>query len=202
MAAPSRPFIAMTSNPLRILQALDRHLHQPFALYVYGRSALALGFPEAPVAFHATMDVDAILPARDILTIEANDDFWRAQELTNAELGDSGLYFTHLFEDRQVILTPDWLSHCVSISTEGLRHLELYRPSTEDLILTKMMRVDPQDREDIGFLLQRADVSQERLKKALATAVIPPVTEIKEAFKQNQRWLLAQGVSSPPSSQV
>lgn len=80
----------MTSNPLRILQTLDRHLHQPFDLYVYGRSALALGYPGAPAAMHGTMDVDAILPARDILAIEANDDFWRAQEIANTELGDSG----------------------------------------------------------------------------------------------------------------
>ena len=40
----------MTSNPLRILQTLDRHLHGPIVLYVYGRSALALGYPAAPAA--------------------------------------------------------------------------------------------------------------------------------------------------------
>jgi hypothetical protein len=56
----------MIGNPLRILQTLDRHLHQPFDLYVYGRSALALGYRESLPVFHATMDVDAILPARDI----------------------------------------------------------------------------------------------------------------------------------------
>src|SRR5690606_6362632 len=71
----------VTSNPLRILQTLDKHLRQAFTLHVYGRSALALGFPDAPAVMHATMDVDAILPARDILTIEASEDFWRAQEL-------------------------------------------------------------------------------------------------------------------------
>ncbi len=84
----------MIGNPLRILRTLDSHLHQPFDLYVYGRSALALGYKEGPQAFHATMDVDAILPARDILSLEANEDFWQAQERTNAELDDSGLYFT------------------------------------------------------------------------------------------------------------
>lgn len=68
------------SNPLRILRALDEFLHAPFQLYVYGRSALALGYPNAPAAYHATMDVDAILPARDVRAIEANEDFWQAQE--------------------------------------------------------------------------------------------------------------------------
>ena len=142
------------------------------------------------MAMHATMDVDAILPARDILAIEASDDFWQAQELANAEFGDSGLYFTHLFEDRQVILTPDWLTRVVRLPIDGLRHLSLYRPATEDLILTKMMRVDPQDRDDIAFLLYQADFSKERLTSALELAVIPPVSEIKEAFERNKQWLL------------
>jgi hypothetical protein len=182
----------MTSNPLRILQTLDRHLHRAFDLYVYGRSALALGYPLAPAAMHATMDVDAILPARDILTIEANEDFWRAQELTNTELGESGLYFTHLFEDRRVILTSDWLTRVVKLPADSLQHLSLHRPATEDLILTKMMRIDPQDREDIEFLMKQADLRKERLKHALETAVIPAVSEIKEAFEKNKKWLLHQ----------
>lgn len=182
----------MMSNPLRILQTLDKHLSQPFTLYIYGRSALALGFPSAPAVMQATMDVDAILPAKDILEIEANDDFWRAQDLTNTELGDSGLYFTHLFEDRQVILTPDWLSRVVKLPLLGLARLHLYRPATEDLILTKMMRIDPQDREDMTFLLAQADCSKERLKEALNVAVIPGVTEIREAFEWNKKWLFQQ----------
>lgn len=182
----------MKSNPLLILQALDRHLHQSFTLYVYGRSALALGFPDAPATMHATMDVDAILPARDILMIEANDDFWCAQELTNEELGDSGLYFTHLFEDRQIILGPNWLDRVVRLPIDGFRHLSLYRPSTEDLILTKMMRVDPQDREDIIFLSQQNDFDRDRFKAALAVAVVPPIAEIAEAFDKNKQWLLTR----------
>lgn len=67
------------SNPLRILRTLDRHLHGPCELIVYGRSALALGFDSAPADFSATMDVDAILPVRDLALIEANEDFWQAQ---------------------------------------------------------------------------------------------------------------------------
>lgn len=136
----------MKSNPLRILESLDRHLSGPFRLYIYGRSALALGYSAALPEYHATMDVDAILPASEVRAIEANEGFWAAQERVNAELGESGLYFTHLFEDRQVILTPDWLRKTVPISGFGWQHLELSRPSTADLILTKMMRVDPQDR--------------------------------------------------------
>jgi len=95
----------MKSHPVIILETLDRHLHQPVNLYVYGRSALSLGYPEVPSSLDATMDVDAILPTRDLIAIEANDDFWRAQEAANLELDHTGLYFTHLFEEKQVALS-------------------------------------------------------------------------------------------------
>lgn len=179
----------MTPNPVRILHTLDRHLRHPFTLHIYGRSALALGYPNAPAEMQATMDVDAILPTRDVLKIDANDDFWRAQELTNTELGDTGLYFTHLFEEPQVILTPNWLDRIVRIEIAGLSRLALFRPATEDLVLTKMMRIDPQDREDIAFLLDQTDYRTERMIEALSEARIPPVTEIQEAFETNKAWI-------------
>ena len=177
------------SNPLRILATLDRFLTHPFRLHLYGRSALALAFPDSPAAYHATMDVDAILPAGEVRAIEANEDFWRAQELTNQELGDTGLYFTHLFEYRQVILTPKWLDRTVPLLGFDFRHLELWRPSTADLVLTKMMRVDPQDREDIAFLLAQRETSRQEVFAALASAVVPEVPEIIEAFAKNMSWL-------------
>ena len=86
----------MKSNPLRILETLDEFLGAPFRLHIYGRSALALGYPNAPAKFHATMDVDAILPANEVSAIERNEDFWAAQDRVNEKLGDTGLYFTHL----------------------------------------------------------------------------------------------------------
>lgn len=177
------------NNPLRILRTLDRHLQQPFDLYVYGRSALALGYGETGVRFQSTMDVDAILPSRDIRVIESNEDFWQAQVKTNEELGNTGLYFTHLFEDRQVILTSDWLEKVVVLPVQGLAKLRLFRPSTEDLILTKMMRVDPDDQNDICFLTTQNDFSMSSLKSALSRVVIPPVPEIADAFTGNRHWL-------------
>lgn len=179
----------MSSNPEKILRLLDSALHFPLDLHLYGRAALALGFPNAPAAFHATMDVDAILPARDLPAFEANDDFWAAQERTNRSLDHSDLYFTHLFDERQVILTPDWLQHRVPISLPNLCHLRLWRPSVVDLILTKMMRVDPQDREDILFLVEQPDASGSRLLEGLEAAIVPPIEEIQRAFQENRSWL-------------
>ena len=185
---------ALTNNPLRILQTLDRHLCSPFDLYVYGRSALALGFLESPARFQATMDVDAILPSRDVRALELNEDFWNAQQKTNEDLGESGLYFTHLFEDQQVILTPDWLDHVVTLGGFGFTKLRLFRPSTVDLVLTKMMRIDPEDREDIRFLVAQPDCRPDELRAALVRAKIPPVAEIGDAFRSNRLWLKDLGI--------
>jgi hypothetical protein len=42
------------SNPLRILKALDQHLTLPAEITLFGRAALALGYPEPPEHFHNT----------------------------------------------------------------------------------------------------------------------------------------------------
>jgi hypothetical protein len=45
------------SNPLRILQTLDRHLTAPAEMTLFGPAALALGYLGSPAAFSATHDV-------------------------------------------------------------------------------------------------------------------------------------------------
>ena len=161
-------------------------------MILYGRAALALGYPHPLPAFAATYDVDAILPSLEMHKIEADHQFWDALELTNHELTASGLYITHLFTDDQVILSPDWHGNIVPIPCPGLHLLQPFRPSTLDLILTKMMRIDPQDREDIEFLLTELDAPIASVKSVLCNAVIPDVPEIIEAFQFNKEWLLSR----------
>ena len=176
------------NNPEIILKTLDHYLHGELQLILYGRAALVLGYEQSPLEFGATMDVDAILPVVEMPQLEKNDDFWNALEMTNQELDAKGLYMTHLFGDDQVILSPDWLSDIQSIDFP-LSHLRLYRPCTADLILTKMMRVDPQDRNDIKFLMQQEDLDLVALDEKLNSATIPEIPELKEAFRENLKWL-------------
>lgn len=177
------------SNPLKILEALDGFLNSPFELIVYGRSALALGYPNPNPDFLVTMDVDAILPSKDLRAIEGNDDFWEAQDKVNEVFADAGLYFTHLFEEKQVILSSKWYDAIVPLTAFDFKRLRLYRPSTHDLILTKMMRVDPQDREDMQFLMQQDDFSWTEFNACMKDAVCPNVSEIEDAFKKNREWI-------------
>lgn len=178
------------NNPEVILRTLDRHLSKPTRLILYGRAALALGFDNTNPHFAATMDVDAILPEVEMSSIDEDDSFWNAIEETNRELEPGGLYLTHLFSDSQVILRANWLEKIVGIHMENVRFLVLFRPAIEDLILTKMMRIDPQDREDLDFLLSRADLESTDIKHLALQAHVPEIPEIRDAFEANLVWLL------------
>ena len=180
------------NQPEHIVRTLDHFLVRPTRLILYGRAALALGYPHPLPPFQATMDVDAILPEVEMAAIEADDSFWEAVEKTNDHLRSSGLYLTHLFADSQVILRPEWLQFLVPIHFQDLEFLRLFRPSTEDLILTKMMRIDPQDRSDIEFLLAQTNLNPGALGILLENARIPEIPEIQEAFEANSSWLRKQ----------
>lgn len=188
------------NQPEQIVRTLDLNLVDSTRLILYGRSALALGFPNPQPPFFATMDVDAILPDVQMNSIEANDQFWTAIEKTNDQLRLSGLYLTHLFTDSQIILRSNWLDYILPVPLNGLRHLSLFRPDTCDLILTKMMRIDPQDRSDIAFLLQHLSLNEEQMESLLDSARVPPIPEIQDAYDQNSVWLrrfLAENSASP-----
>lgn len=178
------------NNPLRILQTLDRHLTAPAELTLFGRAALALGYPGSPATFASTHDVDAILPLSWLAAEDENLDFWQAQQRTNAELEPAGLYITHLFRELEVILTPDWLTRRVPIQLE-LARLKTFRPATLDLILTKMARGDENDLADIRFLIRQESLTGEQLRAAFQRARAPDVPEIHELFRAAQPKVLA-----------
>ena len=183
------------NNPLHILQTLDSHLTAAAEITIFGRAALALGYPDCPATFATTNDVDAILPLKWLEAPDENLDFWQAQQKTNAELEPTGLYLTHLFREQEIILSPDWISKRILIRLE-LRHLVVFRPSTLDLILTKMMRGDENDLADIRFLLQREPQSENSLHDAFACARLPEIQEIRELFQAAQPKVLEMTRSS------
>jgi len=104
--------------------------------------------------------VDGISPLAWLEPSDAHQDFWQAVQLTNAELESIGLYLTHLFREKYVIIQPNWFKHCLRIEP-GLAKLAVFRPSTLDLILTKMARADDDDPQDIRFLLRQEGLTKE-----------------------------------------
>ena len=107
------------NNPLRILQAVDAQLDQPIEFFLFGRAALVLGFADPPAEAGATEDVDGIIPRDLLATLQANERWWAALQAANDELATEGLYLTHLFDEEQIILRPNWRKEVVTVSNPG-----------------------------------------------------------------------------------
>jgi hypothetical protein len=177
----------MRSNPEIILLELDRLLQKPVELTIFGSSALNLAYPGD--VGELTRDIDLIIPAHDIPRVNENMDFWEAQTALNERLKPAGLYMTHIFEDHQVILTKDWVRNRVPIAVPFCSKVSAFRPSTGDLILTKMMRNDSEDKEHVSFLLRQEAFSDAQLCELFKSALVPDVPEIATAFLNMKNWV-------------
>lgn len=130
-----------------------------------------------------SLDLDVILRFSTAAELEADDQFWEAQAKVNEVLQKQGLYLTHLFEEDQVFLRPDWERHILPVLRPPTRWLRLYRPHTLDFILTKMMRGnDPQDMADVDFLIRHDGITPGQMEPAFANVRMPDIPELHEAF--------------------
>lgn len=188
------------TNPERLLAALDEPLDHTVPLVLYGRSALVLGFDGVPAEVGATKDVDAIIRLVELDALVNDEVFWDARDAVNERFKDEGLYITHLFQEDQVFLRPEWEQHIVPVLRPQTRWLKLFRPATIDLILTKMMRGhDEQDMQDVDFLIRHDHITLEQMEPAFATVRMPDIQELRDAFDRALpvvRGLLAQGTSA------
>lgn len=186
-------------NPTEVLLALDRELDHEVSLVLYGRAALCLGFPDAAAGFGTTQDVDGIVRLSQLPALMEDDGFWEAQERANRSLEPRGLYITHLFCEDQVFLRPDWEQHLVPIVRPETRWLRLFRPHAVDLILTKMMRGnDPQDMEDVRFIMENSRVTPGEMETAFQQVRMPDVPELRDEFDKALpavRQILRESVS-------
>lgn len=138
-----------------IAETLDWHLTQPTEVVVFGAAALLLDRKFAGrLAGRSTNDVDIIIPKDRELRVDADRSFWRAVEKTNQELEAKGLYITHIFPEREVVLTPEWKQHTVPLHQDKLTKLSLQRPRMLDLVVSKMGRGDVQDLVDVRSMLR------------------------------------------------
>lgn len=175
----------------RILGELDSHLDSSVELTLYGRAAFFLGFSDPPPQFSQSLDVDAILWLGQAEELEERTNFWDALEKTNLALEPLGFYMSHLFEEDQVILTRGWKEQRVLIKG-GWKYLNLARLSDGDLLLSKLMRDDPQDRQDALFIVSRNGWSEKELINLFEAAVVPDLDEIREEFEKAKEALITE----------
>jgi hypothetical protein len=170
-------------NPEELVTTLDGLLDHEVSLVVYGRGALCLGFEKVRPEFMATQDVDGIIRMAQLDALVEDAKFWDAVDETNKSLEHKGLYITHLFQEDQVFLRPDWERHIFQVTRPNTKWLKLFRPATVDLILTKMMRGDDeQDMQDVEFLVRHDGITAEQMEPAFATVRMPDIQELRDAF--------------------
>jgi hypothetical protein len=177
------------TNAHRILATLDALLDSKVDLTLYGRAALHLGLPNAPEEVAYSRDVDAVLWMGQAETLAETTNFWEALEMTNDALASDGLYISHLFEESQVILRPEWRQERAPVAG-GWIHLEIFRLADPDLLLSKLMRDDPQDLRDALTIASAAPMNLAEIETAIEKAVVPALAEIEEQFAICRRKFL------------
>lgn len=176
-------------NARVILTELNARLNVAVELTLYGRAAIQLGFPNPPKDALLSQDVDAVFWIGQAEQLNAESNFWEAIEQVNQSLGNQGLYISHFFTEDMVILRPCWRDHRLKIES-GWNKLNLYRLSNVDLLLSKLMRDDPQDQQDAWFIVQAASLSRTDVLHALKEARVPKVPELVEQFERASQRLL------------
>jgi hypothetical protein len=171
----------IVNNAERILSALDAKLNKPVELTLYGRAAFVLGFKNTPKEFAQSKDIDAILWVGQADELARTTNFWEAVEEVNQAFRDQELYISHLFEENQVVLTPEWKKQRVRIDGPW-KKLRVYRLGNVDLFLSKLMRNDPQDLADAKFVIARASWNQDAITRIISLARVPDIPEIREQF--------------------
>jgi hypothetical protein len=170
-----------SDNARRILATLDAQLAAPVELTLYGRAALHLGFANPPAEFALSNDVDVVLWLGQAEDLAQHTNFWEAVEATNRLLAEAGLYVSHLFDETQVILRPCWREARQPIPGDW-RCLKLSRLGDLDLLLSKLMRDDPQDLRDALFIAEATRLDEAAVSGALAEARVPAIAELQEQF--------------------
>ena len=183
---------AMT-NAEKLLSRLDELLENEVDLTLYGRAALLLGFRATPPDFALSLDVDAVLWIGQAEALEQGSNFWEALEQVNLEFEEDGLYMTHLFDEDQVVLRDNWIHERVIVSLP-FDHLKLYRLADADLLLSKLMRYDPTDLDDLAFIIRTSGFAPAEVGAILKQARLPDSIEIHEQVQLCTDWLCRQGL--------
>lgn len=183
------------SNAERLLNRLDELLDVSVDLTLYGRAALLLGYPDPKQEYALSLDVDVVLWIGQAEELERCGNFWTALEQINDEFEDDGLYMTHLFDEDQVVLRPTWRDERVAI-VRPYCHLALHRLADADLLLSKMMRYDPTDLDDLAFVVGKSGLGPDDVAVIIGQARLPDLEEIRNQVELCRAWLVRQGLCS------
>jgi hypothetical protein len=183
-------------NPAEMIAAaIDRHLKGATEMVVFGSGALLLDRSLAEFfSGRMTNDIDIIIPASRELAVDADAEFWAAITAVNRELEPEGFYVSHIFPEREIVLSAQWEARREAVAGPW-RNLRVTRPRMLDLILSKMGRGDVQDVADVRAMLRgerasgREPITAGTLERAAAEARVPDV--YREIFPRARDAILA-----------
>ena len=82
-----------------------------------------------------------------------------------------------------MFLRRDWAKHLLPITRLRVNHLNLLRPATVDLVLSKMMRGnDEQDMADAEFMIRHDRITEGQLLAAFSQMRPIELVELQDAF--------------------
>lgn len=165
----------------RAARSLSRHFNTD-TIYVIGSQAVLVGWPDAPVRTRMSPEIDAY-PKNASAWSVAHGGIEASEEI-NALFGfGSNFHVTFGFyidgvDEHTATLPPDWRSRAVrmAVDDEG-RTIAIVAPALEDLVVSKLARLDDKDKEFIVACHAAASLDREKIKKMLQSSRLPTERE-------------------------
>jgi hypothetical protein len=168
-----------TRNDLtRAVRAVARHFDTD-TVYLIGSQAILASWPDAPSAARASIEFDAY--PGNAAAWEIKNTGLEASEEINAIFGfGSHFHVTFGFyidgvDEKTATLPPDWMSRAVRLQIRGdEREITAIAPSVEDLIVSKLARLEEKDRRFIAACHQAKPLDFDRIRSLLEKTDIDP----------------------------
>jgi len=170
----------------RFLEELDGLLREQVHVHCIGGFVVSLfyGLPRP------TADVDyfAVLPYASV-------DELQALAGAGSRLAQKyKLYFQHV---PTISLPEDYETRLTEMYPGRFRNLHLYAPDPYDLILSKLERNSPKDRDDVAFLAESLHLSPEVLRERYTRELLPYLANESRHDLTLKLWLDI-GFDGPP----
>jgi hypothetical protein len=145
----------------RALERLDAALQSDAELHIRGgAAALALG-----LSGRVTMDID-VLPSSRFLEAELRNACEKADLGFNPPDKETiERDYLEIVPDETLVLPQPSETHPYNTIFRG-RHLLVKTPPAADLVVGKLKRLEPEDLEDVAFLIQTFRLSRQDLEEA------------------------------------
>jgi hypothetical protein len=162
----------------RAVRAIARHFSTD-TVYLIGSQAILASWPDAPTATRVSIEFDAY--PSNAAAWESKNAGLEASEEINAIFGFGssfhvafGFYIDGV-DEKTAALPPDWMKRAVRLQVrDEERSITTVAPSLEDLIVSKLARLDDKDKDFIAACNEARPLDLDRILKLLETTRIDP----------------------------